>query len=154
ANNLVSNDTSTSQDVFVRDLDLLTTTCASLDIHGNPGANAYYPSISDDATRVSFCAQSSQLVAYDANGTFDVFVRDLAQQTTVCASVDCSGAPGHGAAGYPTASSLSSDGRFVAFQTAEDDLVDDDTNRLDDAFVNDLANSGFQASWTNYGAGW
>jgi hypothetical protein len=64
--------------VFVRDLDSATTERVSVDSAGNEGNGfAFRPSLSADGRHVAFDASSSNLVAGDTNGVFDVFVRDV-----------------------------------------------------------------------------
>lgn len=53
---------------------------------------------------------------------------------TLCASVDSSGTQGSGSSAY---SSISEDGRYVAFYSMASNLVPDDTNGVADTFVHD-----------------
>src|SRR5438034_510973 len=73
-------------------------------------------------------------LAADTNGVRDVFVRDRAMSTTERVSVSSDGTQSNGASLYP---SISSDGRFVAFQSEATNLVDNDTNGVTDIFVRD-----------------
>jgi hypothetical protein len=70
------------------------------------------PSVSGDGRFVAFDSNSDNLVPGVTDGQQHVFVRDRAAGTTECASLDSSGEPilGWGAR-------LSSDGRYVAFQS-------------------------------------
>jgi Tol biopolymer transport system component len=77
ASNLVPGDTNNVDDVFVRDLLLGTTTCASIGLANAPANGASdRASISADGRFISFVSFASNLVAGDTNGTYDVFVRD------------------------------------------------------------------------------
>src|SRR5262249_8085836 len=102
------------------------TTRMSVDSSGSQGnadsgnAEARGPGLPPDARFVSFDSLASNLVAGDTNGVLDVFLRDRNTGTTTRVSVDSSGAQGNGASSSP---SLSADGRYVAFQSAADDLV-------------------------------
>jgi Tol biopolymer transport system component len=60
-------------------------------------------------------------------------------QVTERVSVDSSGAQGHGDSGY-FRSSISADGRYVAFASDAPDLVPGDTNGSRDVFVRDRLN--------------
>jgi Tol biopolymer transport system component len=84
ATNLVRRDTNKIQDVFVRDRETGTTVRASVASDGTqaigiagPFDFSADPSISDDGHVVAFFSSATNLVP-DANGTSDVFVRELA----------------------------------------------------------------------------
>jgi hypothetical protein len=83
---------------------------------------------------VAFASLATNLVAGDANGSADVFVRDVATGATERASVGAAGAEARGASGYP---SLSADARWVAFSSTAGNLVPGDTNGARDVFVRD-----------------
>lgn len=80
---LVEGDTSGSfsPDIFVRDLELDTTTRVNVSPDGIQANNTSYdPAISGDGRYISFYSDASNLVADDTNGIRDVFVVDgLAQ---------------------------------------------------------------------------
>jgi len=122
-------------DVFVRDLQANTTTLVSVGLDGGP-AGGFQPLISADGRHVTFQSISGNLVAHDSNGAVDVFVRDLDAGVTQLASLNAAGTDsGNAASG---ASSISGDGRFVAFQSDASDLVAGDGNGATDVFVRDL----------------
>ncbi|MET0623308.1 MAG: hypothetical protein ABW250_10040, partial [Pyrinomonadaceae bacterium] len=94
------------------------------------------PQTSADGRFVVFTSDASDLVADDANGETDVFVRDLQTDTTRLVSVN---AAGTGSGNGPSRlASLTPDGRFVIFQSEADDLVANDANGKADVFVRDL----------------
>jgi len=64
-----------------------------------------------------------------------VFVRDMVTGETVCVSVSSSGETGNSAS---HSAMISSDGRFVVFNSVASNLVPGDTNRLPDVFLHDL----------------
>ena len=66
------------------------------------------PAISADNRYVAFCSVASNLVPGDTNGSFDVFVKNLATGAIVRVSVDSAGVQGNSDSTYP---SLSADGR-------------------------------------------
>jgi Tol biopolymer transport system component len=122
-------------DVFVRDLQANTTTLVSVGVDGQP-AGGFQPLISADGRHVAFQSISGNLVAHDSNGAVDVFVRDLDAGVTQLASLNAAGSDsGNAASGT---SSISADGRFVAFQSDASDLVGGDGNGATDVFVRDL----------------
>jgi Tol biopolymer transport system component len=138
ATNLVSGDTNTFSDVFVRDRQNGTTERVSLDSGGAEGnGDSVAPVISGDGRYVAFESFASNLVAGDTNGTWDVFVRDRLAGTTERASVDSSAAEANGQSHWPA---ISSDGRYVAFQSYASNLVAGDTNGFADVFVHDRLN--------------
>ena len=127
ASDLVANDTNGTTDVFVRDLETDTTTLVSVNRFGTDSGNGesgggsvntfYYKTIiSADGRFVAFTSSASDLVANDANGRPDVFVRDLQTGTTTLVSVNRLGAnSGNGDSGVE---GISADGRFVLFVSA------------------------------------
>ena len=83
------------------------------------------PSISADGRYVAFWSSDSNLVPGDTNGSADVFVRDRMSGTTERVSVSSNGEEGNSGSVCP---SISSDGRYVAFESWADNLVPGDTN--------------------------
>ncbi len=96
ADNLVEGDTNGAGDIFVRDLQLGTTTRVNIGPAGGQ-ANGFSaePSISADGRYVAFSSIASNLVSGDTNGSSDVFVRDLQLGTTTRVSVDSAGVQGN-----------------------------------------------------------
>jgi archaellum component FlaF (FlaF/FlaG flagellin family) len=137
ATNLVPGDTNSSVDVFVRDLLTNTTTRVSVDSAGNQGINdSGLPSISGNGRFVAFSSNVGNLVPGDTNNSTDIFVRDLLTNTTTRVSVSSTGNQGNR---NSERSSLSADGRFVAFSSDANNLVPGDTNNSRDIFVRDLS---------------
>ena len=99
-------------------------------------ANCHDGGVSADGRFVVFVSRADNLVPYDSNGTFDVFVRDRTLGRTILVSLNRDGA--HSGNGASLASSISADGRFVAFESLASDLVANDTNNASDIFVRDL----------------
>jgi Tol biopolymer transport system component len=157
APNLVAGDTNDAADIFLRDRQANTTERVSVATNGTQGDIDTYtkPSISADGRFVAFASDATNLVAGDTNATIDVFVRDRQTSTTVRVSVATNGAQANGPSSAP---SISSDGRYVTFQSDATNLVAGDTDACTDVFVHDrltgitervsLANDGSQASST------
>jgi Tol biopolymer transport system component len=138
ATNLVTGDTNSSTDVFVRDLVAGTTVRASVTSAGaQVSGNSTWPRISLDGRCVAFRNVSAGLVAGDTNGVQDVFVRDLIAGTTERASVDSGGVQGNAASAFDGGIALSGDGRYVAFESGASNLVAGDTNAAVDVFLRD-----------------
>ena len=137
ASNLVPGDTNASDDIFLRDLSTNTTTRVSVSGASNPGnGDSSNPSISADGRFVTFSSKASNLVPGDTNNKEDIFVRDLSTNTTTNISVSGAGNQGNGDSGF---SSISADGRFVAFSSEASNLVPGDTNNKEDIIVRDLS---------------
>lgn len=137
SSSLVQGDTNGEVDVFVHDIRTGTTERASVGDENNEGNGASHaPSISGDGRFVVFHSLASNLVAGDANGELDVFVRDREAGTTELVSVATGGAQANSIS-YDTA--ITPDGRIVAFQSFASNLVDGDSNGAVDVFVRDRA---------------
>jgi hypothetical protein len=135
ASNLVSGDTNGKWDIFVHDRQTGETTRVSVASNGSQANNpSYGPSISADGRFVSFISGASNLVSWDTNGTWDIFVHDRLTGQTTRVSVASDGTQGNEESSY---SSISDDGRFVAFRSAASNLVAGDTNGKADMFVHD-----------------
>ena len=132
AGNLVSGDTNGFADIFVRDRTAGTTSRISVNASGaQSNAGSYDPVVSADGRYVAF-ESNAALVGTDANGVRDVYVRDRTGATTTWASGG-SNAPNNGRSFNPT---ISSDGRFVAFESASA-LWFSDTNGVSDIYEYD-----------------
>jgi Tol biopolymer transport system component len=117
AENFVSGVTALASHIYVRDI--LAGTTAAVSVDGN-GALAndisMNPAISADGRFVAFSSLASNLDANDTSQSLDIFVRDLSVGATQRIST---------ASEFSDHASLSSDGRFVAFQSASDVAVYD-----------------------------
>jgi Tol biopolymer transport system component len=98
-------------------------------------SDATRPHSSADGRYVAYLSWSDVLVPGDTNGVSDVFVHDLQTGGVTRVSVDSSGNQADGAS-YD--SSISADGRYVAFESAASNLVLGDTNGEWDTYVHDL----------------
>jgi Tol biopolymer transport system component len=123
--------------VFLRDRTNGTTTLVSVNLSGAAGGNSdsLPMGLSTNGRYAVFESSASDLVAGDNNNATDVFVRDTISGTTLLVSVGTNGLVGNGASRSPA---MTPDGRFVAFVSAANNLVADDTNGIPDVFVRDL----------------
>ena len=134
ASNFVLGDMNGFHDIYVRDRAAGTTLRVSLDSNGQEGSwGSYAPSISADGRFVAFHSESN-LVPGDLGWT-DVFVRDVQLGITVRTSVTSQGGQAFGQS-YPE--KISTDSRFVVFNSEASNLVPGDTNGFWDTFVHDL----------------
>ncbi|HLX34123.1 MAG TPA: choice-of-anchor D domain-containing protein [Candidatus Limnocylindrales bacterium] len=121
--------------VFVRDLGASTTTLVSVGTNGAGFDSSRSPSISADGRVVAFESDAFNLVRGDTNAATDVFLRDLDRAVTIRASLSSTGRQVGTASDRP---SISGNGGTVAFDSAAQALVPNDTNGVRDVFVRDL----------------
>jgi Tol biopolymer transport system component len=130
-------------DVYVRDLKKGTTRAASVAPDGTRGNDeSGLAEISADGRYVVFASFASNLVPGDTNGTSDVFRHDLRTGATIRVSVGPGGRQTTGglATYYPwanTSPSVSANGRYVAFFSYGDGLVDG-PHAAGDVYVRDV----------------
>jgi Tol biopolymer transport system component len=135
ATNLIPGDVNGVSDVFVHDRSTGTTILVSADSSGHIGnGDSRSASISADGRFVAFQSYASNLIPVDANGDYDVFVRDLQAGTTEWVSISAGGGSPNGRSFAPA---ISSDGRYVAFHSEASNLILGDTNGVEDVFVRD-----------------
>jgi Tol biopolymer transport system component len=124
-----------TSDVYVRDRLSGTTMRVSVASDGTQGnRESLWPSISADGLHIAYYSDASNLVPWDTNGFYDVFVHDLVTSTTERVSVGDDGAEGEKVSSW---SSISGDGRYVAFDSRAEDFVAEDNNGAYDVFVRD-----------------
>ncbi|BEP15559.1 hypothetical protein acdb102_38700 [Acidothermaceae bacterium B102] len=124
--------------VYVRDMSAAATVLASVGIAGaDSNGNSEAPAISADGNSVAFASYSGNLVAGVPNGWEQVFLRNLTAGTTAWVSEGMAGSQPN-ADSYGSA--VSADGRYVAFESAADNLVAGDDNSLSsvDVFLRDV----------------
>ena len=145
ATNLVPGDTNGAADVFVRDLQSGVTSRVSVAVNGAQATNGAVGSVAiDDIGRyVGFRSASPDLVADDANGLSDAFVKDRLTGMIRRVSLRHDGGPLQTPAGVIRVA-LSGSGRFAAWDTDSSDLVADDTNDVSDIFVRDLPSFSYE----------
>lgn len=144
ASNLVANDTNSNcgpsgtancPDIFLhnRSTNIISRlSISSAGVQGNFWSDS--PAISDDGRFVAFASVATNLVPGDTNGQPDIFLRDIQAGQTKRVSISSSGTQSNGAS---TAPSLSSNGRYIAFISAANNLVPNDSNSAQDVFVHD-----------------
>jgi hypothetical protein len=160
ASNLVAGDANNGLDIFVRDRQAGTTVRATVSTEGAEAWGAYTSysgSLSADGRYAGFESEASNLVPGDTNGLNDVFVRDRQAGTTARASVASDGSQANSSS-YDAR--LSTDGRFVAFDSYATNLVVGDSNNTSDVFLRDtqtssttrvsVANDGAEANSVSY----
>ncbi|MGH9002586.1 MAG: TolB family protein, partial [Acidimicrobiia bacterium] len=93
-------------------------------------------SISGNGQFVAFTSAATNLVPGDFNGSEDVFLKDLSTKAVTRVSQRADGVEASGFAPFPThAPAISGDGSVVAFSSDSSNLVDGDSNGVNDIFV-------------------
>jgi Tol biopolymer transport system component len=139
ASDLVAGDVNNSRDAFVFDRQSGTTVNVSVDSAGaQANLDSFTPELSANGRFVAFTSFADNLIPLDENKGSDVFVRDLQASTTSRVSEYTGHFEGDGDSLRP---SISADGRFVAFDSDDWNLVWGDTNGVFDVFVNDRETS-------------
>lgn len=139
SSNLVFPSTNRMSHIFLHDQVISQTVLVSVSntrVQGN--SNSYVPALSADGRFVGFFSLANNLVPNDTNNSTDVFVYDQFTGQTIRVSLNSTGVEGNFASYYPA---LSADGRFVAFQSAANNLVFSDSNNANDIFVYDRVSS-------------
>ena len=151
ADNLVGNDTNETPDLFIRDRLLNTTervNVSSTGAQGNPPAVGTPPrkldvalqlgsgDMSSDGRFVAFPTVAPDLIAGDAAGHDDIYLRDRTLGTTKRISVSATGVPGDDDS---RSVRLSDDGKFAALGSLANNLVPEDDNTFtSDVFLRNL----------------
>lgn len=138
ATNLVSDDTLAHRDIFVHDHLGQSTARVSLTNFGlEANGPSYSPAISSLGTFVVFESDASNLVPDDTNNSRDIFLRNVAAQTTSRLSVTPD--PQNPSPNGPSyAPAVSADEEFVVFHSDATNLVAGDTNGVTDVFLYEI----------------
>lgn len=122
-----------SRDVFVWDRETQTTTRISVAPDGTTADNnSWRSSISSDGRYVVYESHASNLVPGETRYHLNVYVWDRETGATTRVSVTPDGGPTNGDAWSP---SVSSDGRYIAYESSASNLVPDDTGKRSDVVV-------------------
>ena len=133
----VGGDTNRRQDIYRRNIDAGTTLLVSIAADGQQAnEDSFAPSLTEDGLLVAFHSRATTLsVIPTFGGSSQVFLKDMAPafRTVTLVSVAEDGST-QGNSDSQRAS-ISADGRFVAFDSAADNLVPGDTLGVNDVFV-------------------
>jgi Tol biopolymer transport system component len=119
----------------MNDLEITRISVASDGTQGNNDSFTPYTAISDNGRYIAFASNADNLVTGDTNASADIFVRDRETGITSRVSVASDGTQSNN---FSYNVSLSADGRYVAFSSDANNLVEGDTNEVTDVFVHDL----------------
>jgi Tol biopolymer transport system component len=124
ASDLVAGDTNNAPDVFVRDLVQGVTRLVSVNTNGVSGnAGSRGSVMTPDGHYVAFTSAASNLVAGDANGISDVFVRDLQGNVTTLVSLGATPTNASTLLSSSGPPAITPNGRFVAFFSTAINLI-------------------------------
>ncbi|MCW2282821.1 VCBS repeat-containing protein [Rhodoblastus acidophilus] len=128
---------STPSQIFVKDLATGELTCVSTSADGTQSNGRCSDAIfSPDGTKIAFGSDATNLVANDASGSDDFFVKDLVTGAVTIVSSAADGTPANNYIGEYCI--FSPDGTKIAFDSGASNLVEGDTNNSSDVFVRDL----------------
>lgn len=140
ADNLIAGDDNGKPDIFEYDLQAGTIKRVST---GSGGAQADGPSsnasVSANGRYVTFASTSANLVGHQPRATEQVYVRDEGVGRTARVSIGRGNRPQNAAVPAPRTqvSSISADGRYVAFDSYATNLTSHSTNGHSNVFVRD-----------------
>ncbi len=135
ADNLVEGDTNGSSDIFIHDRQTGQTTLVSRALDSTPAGGANSPSISADGRYVAFESWADDLVPDDTNDTTDIFVYDRTLDQTILVTRHTDGTQANSWSMLPA---ISGDGRYVAFASNADNLIDEDIYCCQQIYLHDL----------------
>lgn len=137
ASNLVPNDRNNVGDIFILDLQTRLIQRLSVNASNEEGNRlSTYPSLSGDGRYTAFTSDATNFAQEDNNNASDVFVANVENGTLTLVSRTPSGRPASGRS-YNYYPAISSDGRYIVFNSDAPDLVPNDTNNTWDVFVFD-----------------
>lgn len=129
------NDTNGAFDIYLRDMQSGAFELISKNTSGSAATgSSFNPQISADGRFVAFHSNAGDLISGDTNGTNDIFVYDRNNDTMTRISVHSDGSQANG---QSFNADISDDGRYVAFESSADNLINTDNNGFNDIFVRD-----------------
>jgi hypothetical protein len=140
ADDLVTNDTNQSPDVFLRDLTDGTTVLVSVNSSGAAAAGtSFNAAMSPDGRFVTFLSTAADLSPLATNLAWNAFLRDVQTGTTTLISADLTGTTAVGAESGITPA-VSADGHWVGFASRATNLVagQSTTTKTPEVYLRDL----------------
>ena len=140
AKNLLTTPMGGFTEVFARDLQTGTTTLLSVNLQGTASVGGQVPVISGDGRFAVF--QSSAPITPNDSGTgLDLFRRDLQTGTTEMVTTTITNTGSLGPSNFVYFPVVSTDGRYITFQSNAKGYVANDLNNGTDAFRRDMQTS-------------
>jgi Tol biopolymer transport system component len=149
--NLVPGDTNGLIDVFVKDTSTAGILRPSMGSGGVQalGGHARECDVSSDGRYVLYCSEATNLWFGDTNAMGDLFLWDRQRLNTVRVSAASDFSEANG---YSRHGKLSSDGRYMVYQSDATNILVGDTNGISDVFYRDLeTNATGRISLSRYG---
>ncbi len=128
----------TTPNIYVHDIRSGSTIFITKDFETGKAAGGYSPTISDDGTKVAFCAWTGRLVNADKNNLWDIFLWQRGQSGLKRISVPSVGAErdqGTESSSRVVYPNISGDGSSIVFATTSTTLTGGDTNGMQDVFL-------------------
>lgn len=125
-------------EAFARDLQTGTTTLLSVNMQGTMSVGGAVPVISGDGRYAVFQASASDVTANDSGGGLDLFRRDLQTGVTTMVSATVTNTGSNGPSNFGYFPVISTDGRYITFQSNAKNYVANDVNDGYDAFRRDM----------------
>jgi Tol biopolymer transport system component len=153
---VVSGDTGSDLDVFIRDLTAGTTEMVSVnsaEVEGDADSGTSLYGLSDDGRYVAFPSNATNLGAAGSclvSPCGRIYLRDRTAGTTMLASVSLAGTSANDISGEVT---ISGSGGLVAFMSRGSNLVAGDTNGEADIFLKNVASGGIERISVSSGGG-
>ncbi len=135
SDNLVPGGSTGTEDIFLRDTVGVITSQVSVNTAGTPGdADSRKPDITPDGRYVVFESSATNLVPGVSDANTDIYLHDTQGPLTIKVTVSPAGTEGNGSSFN---GKVSSNGRYVAFESEATNLVPGDINGVTDIFVHD-----------------
>lgn len=125
-------------EVFARDLQTGTTTLLSVNMQGTMSVGGEVPVISGDGRYAVFQSSAPDITANDTPFGLDLFRRDLQTGVTEMVSVTITNTGSLGPSNFGYFPVVSTDGRYITFQSNAKGYVASDLNNGYDAFRRDM----------------
>lgn len=125
-------------EVFARDLQTGTTTLLSVNMQGTMSVGGEVPVISGDGRFAVFQSSAPDITANDSGGGLDLFRRDLQTGTTAMVTPTITNTGSNGPSNFGYFPVISTDGRYITFQSNAQGYVANDLNDNYDAFRRDM----------------
>ncbi len=108
------------------------------DYETGKAGSGYAPTISEDGSKIAFCAYTNKLVKNDINNLWDIFLWQRGMPQLKRISMTASGAErnqGEESSSRVVWPSISGDGNNIVFATTSSNIVSGDNNKLQDIFL-------------------
>jgi Calx-beta domain/WD40-like Beta Propeller Repeat len=125
-------------EVFAHDLQTRTTTLLSVNMQGTMSVGGQVPVISGDGRYAVFQSSAPNITPNDSGFGLDLFRRDLQTGSTEMVSTTISNTGSNGPSNLGYFPVVSTDGRYITFQSNAQGYVANDSNNGYDAFRRDM----------------